>query len=195
MRRGTIKGANRKDKAAPKHRTKLGLEYTLHRVQHLESLGYTQDRIAELVGVSQPMVSKYVAQLRERYRDAQQRDAEELTRQKWFQYDTIWREAFEAWERSKQSEDGEEQRNGDAVFLAKMMDAWKAQRELRGLDAPTKSDVRQAQVNVNVDATPADVAALSGRPPRSDVLAEAVERERAALPAHQPGKNGTNGKK
>lgn len=170
-----------------KFKTRLGKEYALHRVQHLEALGYTQAEIAEKVGVSQPMVCKYVAQLRERYLAKQQEDRSALIAQKWSQLDMVAQEAYDAWDRSKTGEDDDGNvtvKVGDAVFLGKMMDAWKSQRELLGLDAPTKQDVRAAVGVVGVGgAQGTDWAALSGRPPVVDPVEEV-----AALPEHRGGK-------
>ncbi len=193
-----------KQKRGPKFMSPTDKERVLTEVLRLDRMRFNQYEIAARVGVSQPQVSIYLRQARERYAESRLTDTADHVAEKLGQYDDVIRQAAEAFERSKTrvvvGEDGAERevpQTPEAVFLAKVMDALKAQRELLGLDAPTRQDVRTAAVNVNVGgpAVP-DWAALSGRPPRSDLLAEAVGEEPgpAALPAHDPGKNGKNGK-
>ncbi len=188
-----------KQKTGPKFLSPTDKERVLAEVMRLDRMRYSQWEIAGRVGISQGQVSIYLKQQRQKYAAARMTDVAEHVAEKLEQYDDVIKQAAEAFERSKTrvvvDENGEEKElptTPEAVFLAKVMDALKAQRELLGLDAPTKTDVRAAVVTAEVK--PEDVAALSGRPPRSDVLAEAVGRETKALPAHEPGTNGRNGK-
>ena len=165
------------------------------KIARLEREGHTQKEIADQLGITQPAVCKYIKQMKADYLFSEESDRTWMIYEKQLELEAILHEAEQAWRRSQRSDDEDEVKAGDAAFLEVQIKAIKALRELRGLDAPTKVDQRNANVNVNVEATPADVAALSGRPPRSDVLAEAVQREQAALPAHEAnGKTGTNGK-
>lgn len=78
------------------------LEEVLERVAVLDRRGWTQHQIAREVSVSQPMVCGYLKKIRERYKTQQLQHREEAIEEKLEQYREIRREAWAAWERSKE---------------------------------------------------------------------------------------------
>jgi predicted transcriptional regulator len=84
-------------------RTKTERERGLIEVERLDNLGHTQAEIAERIGVSQPQVSRDLATLRERYRKQQAEAREIKVFRRLLAYRHLIKEAWEAWETSKQS--------------------------------------------------------------------------------------------
>lgn len=180
----------------PKHKTELDRDKTREEVARLQAFGLSPRQISARLGgrVSHVTVWKYLNEVGERYKRSQLESREHYVREKLNQYQLLRAEAYEAWERSKRSDDPDEVNAGDAVFLGRIADVLKAERELLGLDAPTKSDVRAAVASVAVggvtgaDGLPrtpdgkADWAALSGRPPVADPTDAA---DVPALPKHK----------
>lgn len=164
-----------------KHKTKLDREATLQEVARLARMKYTQSQIAERVGVTQPMVCQYVKELDRRYRESQVLERDLLAAEMEANYHAVIRDAEDAWRRSQRSEDEEEQRAGEATFLRVKMEAWKAIRELRGLDQPVR--VEQKSVNLNFAAGNVPVVGFDALAEPEPVEAE-IERVKA-LPEHK----------
>lgn len=191
-RPGTTKQPHWK-KAGRKSRTKDEAESKKADIARLERMRFTQSEIAARVGVSAGYVCQVLSELRERYRTTQFANTAELVAEKVAQYDEVVRELCAAWEKSKRGVDADGNdvdRAGEAVFLAKVMDALKAQRELLGLDAPTKQDVRAAVLGVSAQSSTRlpvrdgkvswdAVAGWAGHP---DPLQEAINGEQKAIP-------------
>jgi hypothetical protein len=191
-----------KGRPGAKHKTKLDREATMERVARLERMGYSTRQIGERLGFSHVQISLYEKELKRRYTESQLDNRAALVEEAADRYREIKGEAREAWDRSQRSEDDDVRRAGDAAFLKVMMDCEKAERELRGLDAPTKQDVRAAVVGVNVaraeglpraESGVVDWSALSGRPPVTDPVDDAEVRP--ALPPHVNGRNGKHKEK
>lgn len=181
-----------KKKPGPKFVNPTVKERVLADVAKLRGFRYNQYEIAEKLGVSQPMVSNYEKELRKRYASVQFEETSALIAEKVAQYDEVIRQAAQAFVESKTvktetDEEGNETVTvspGEAVFLAKVMDALKAQRELLGLDAPTKVDARS--VNLNFSAGNEPVVGFDALSEPEPVEAE-IERVKS-LPAHVNGK-------
>ena len=116
---------------AANKRTKTGREEALARVADLDRMGYGQVAMARMLGVSQPQVCYDLKAVRSRYRETQLAKVEEAVNEKLAQLRDVRCEAWEAWERSK-----EEGKLPDSGFLAIVLKALQAERDLLGLDAP-----------------------------------------------------------
>ena len=159
--------------ATNKTRNRTQRESVLAEVAKMYRQGRTQTEIAETLGVSQPNVCRDLKIIRERYQRTQLDDRGALIAEKLAQYRDIRREAWLAWERSKEdagmvveefvdatesdgSREGSERRIRRVVtkagrlpvnqFLQTILATHKAERELLGLD-PEKP---AAQNNINV---------------------------------------------
>lgn len=106
----------------PKTRTKTEREEVLAKVAQLDRRGYTQKVIAEKVGVSIPQICYYLKKLRMRYIEAQLEDRSALVAMKIEQYREIRKEAWEAWERSKEDKLREVKDFGTPVLRFKLKD-------------------------------------------------------------------------
>ena len=84
----------------PKFKKKTAKAGVLAEVAKLDMRGYPQTEIARLVGVSQPMVSAYLKQIRQQYHDARNRDAAEAIQEKLAQFRDVRNEAWLAWQKS-----------------------------------------------------------------------------------------------
>jgi hypothetical protein len=152
-------------KGGPKF-TKTEREAVKDRVAFLDRMGYNQYQIAAQVGVSQPVVGNYLAQIRESYRKSQQRHRSELVEEKLAQYRELRQEAYEAWVRSQQCGNPDIKLNGDAAFLRVIQDTYKMECALLGLDEqPPGGDKPQVNVNLSLmsalEAARKDVAEVS----------------------------------
>jgi predicted transcriptional regulator len=163
------------------------------RAWSLRLRGWTEQRIADDVGVNQSTVSRWLDQMTRRAID--QLDAR-ITREfiaSLGQLDTTIDEAFQAWERSKKPKRKASQRSGspggkagggpgetrtaeqtdrdgDRAFLDLFLAAWDRKRQLLSLDerfAPPKDD---------------DQAARAGGPTVLDAVAAAMARDAAYQP-------------
>lgn len=134
-------------------------------VRRLLARRLTQAQIGELLGISQPAVSKWKKQIEaDAQAAAADRAAEIATALETLT--ELEREAWEAWERSKHpavtevSESGRgaqgpidkdrtttQHQVGDASYLGQVQQALAQRRALLGLDAPTRADV---QLTANV---------------------------------------------
>lgn len=138
----------------------------------LESQGFTQEQIAEVIGVHRVSVAKYLGKARERFRDQVLVDLEDQRRREVELTYYLQQEAIHAWERSKMasektiSEKIESQKAvdprtggspggarfkvqttkvdspGDPRFLQVAAAQSEARRKLLGLDAPSKQMIQ-----------------------------------------------------
>lgn len=142
-------------------------------VRRLLARRYTQVQIAEHLGISQPAVSKWKKKIEEDARAAAVDRAAEIQRII-ETLDDLEREAWEAWEKSKEpgviekSESGTGAKGlidkditttkhqiGDTAYLAQVQDAIKQRRAILGLDAPTKN------TGTVLNVTPEQLAQMS----------------------------------
>ena len=161
------------------------------KIARLEREGHTQKEIADQLGISQPAVCKYIKQMKADYLFSEESDRTWMIYEKQLELEAILHEAEQAWRRSQHSDDEDVVKAGDAAFLDVQIKAIKALRELRGLDAPAKQDVRAAVMTQQVGPVGAfpqlpsgepDWDALSGRP----LVPDPVEQAKA-LPEHKGG--------
>lgn len=175
------------------------------KVAQLDRRGYPQAQIAKMVGVSYITVMNYLRKMRERSKEIQLGDREELVKEKLQQYREVMMEAWEGYSKSmkdaesiteeeylggKPDEDGEVQARGKIVrktegrlpgtqYLKVIQDCLAAERELLGMDAPKKMDVK-AQV-ISIDWTQLfqrpDLVILEATDP---IEAKILEAEQAA---------------
>lgn len=129
--------------------------------------GFTQYEIAERIGVSQPIVSKYLAQVRAGWEMDRKRDAKALVSRELARLDLAESRYWEAWEKSggklvrvtveKGSVDGKpterrievtEDSPGDPRFLAGVLECIRMRCKLLGLEAPKQSVVTVVPVKV-----------------------------------------------
>ena len=159
--------------ATNKTRSRTQREERLTEVAAMHRRGMTQTDIAKAVGVTQPQIAYDLREVRTRYQATQLDDHGALVAEKLEQYRDVRREAWLAWERSKEdagmvveefvdasesdgSRDGSERRIRRVAtkagrlpgnqYLLTIMRTLDAERELLGLD-PEKP---AAQNNLNV---------------------------------------------
>ncbi len=135
--------------------------------------GYTQTDIRrELkksldVSISQPMVSIYISRIKEEYKESAIEDRRVMVAEKLDEYREVIREAWAAWERSKEGkrrttkESGEndkgayskesvtEEEMRASEYLKIVMEGYRAIREMLGLDEAMRVDV-SSKVEVDV---------------------------------------------
>ena len=97
--------------------------------------------IAPRIGVSLPTACEYLKKHQRDLVRAARKDALNHVASKLLQYAAVRQEAFEAWQTSQLGDDGTK-RAGDSAFLRIVLDSLKAEREILGLDAPTKTEER-----------------------------------------------------
>ena len=151
---------------APPKRTPFQREESLHRIASLYLQQWTQAEIAREVGLSQGMISNDLKLIQKRWREETAFNLDEAKSMELARLDTLEREYWAAWERSKserakkrQETDGKakdgkpnvkklsiqmEQRDGNPAFLDGVRNCIADRRKLLGLDAPTKSELTGA---------------------------------------------------
>jgi hypothetical protein len=190
------------NKRGPK-RTKEQRAYDLRRVAKLSRCGYTWPEIAEQCGVSIQQIGYDMKQIRAQHKVETDRELDEMRAEMEMQYKDIQREAWKALQLSKQGEQVpcslcEGKGKGTcrskrpvkcwrcegkgywvkrtpiaADLLRILLQCLKGLKDLRGADAPKKSDVRKLTL---------DWKALQEQMPPID----AIERElQALLPSPQ----------
>lgn len=136
------------------------------RVLQLAVRDFTGVMIAEMTGVSEQLVSMWIAEQREAWRTSTLENREQLIAQKRAQYEEVRREAWMQWERSKEDlqkridasgTKGEcmwtkeelvtETRLAAKTFLDIILDTYRQERALLGIDAERKDG---GNINVNV---------------------------------------------
>lgn len=163
--------------AAPKRDTRLKREKALEETERLHLRGWSQNKIAKKLGVSQPQVCQDIKTIRERYKQEQMEHRAVYVREKINQLRVVMDEAWEAWERSKRDalkkveEEGttgeggysktrkEKARKDPAnEYLKTIVECLKQERELLGLDEPTKVDANLNVINWDALAKEVDTA-------------------------------------
>jgi predicted transcriptional regulator len=114
--------------AGPK-RTVQEREEDLEKVALLHRRGYNQRQISEKLGVTQQQVSYDLAALRKRYAETQLEETGAAIAEKVEQFREVFKEAWEAWERSKQSSEDLPANE----FLRTIRDVLCDESKLRGL--------------------------------------------------------------
>jgi len=132
---------------------KLEIVQRRQRVAELYLQGWQQEAIAKEQVIRQPMVSEDLAKIRQAWRESAIRDFDAARDLELARLDRIEREAWAAWERSKQPSqtatvNGEagsqsarrtvKHQNGDPRFLDIALRCNEARRQILGIDAPTK---------------------------------------------------------
>ena len=156
-------------------------EEVLVEVGRLDRMGLSQYEIARRVKVSQPMVSGYLAKVRERYKRSILAERHEAVVEQLELLKDVRRRAFEAldesgkdWrkvlleELSNQSGDGgyrkraetTEARTPAAEYMRIILDTVKQTRELLGLDEVVKLDIELKGAVTTTTLAPADFFAL-----------------------------------
>jgi hypothetical protein len=135
-------------------------------VAKLDRLGFNQYQIADKLGVTQPQICQYLAQIREEYKRIRNFHRGELVEEKLAQYRELRQEAYEAWVRSQQCGNPDIKLNGDAAFLRVIQDTYKMECALLGLDEqPPGGGKHQVNVNLSLmsalEAARKDVAEVS----------------------------------
>lgn len=138
------------------------------RVLQLAIRDFTQPMISEMTGISQPLVSMWLAEQKEQWRASQVEARGQLIAQKRAQYEEVRREAWVQWERSKEDlqkrvdaygtkgytewtkeELVTEGRLAAKAFLDIIMDTYRQERALLGIDAERKDGCVQVNVGLN----------------------------------------------
>lgn len=172
----------------------LDREDMLKKIGKLHRFGLSQQKIAEQVGLSQPMVGRYIEKIRERYNTSAIANREALVQEKLAQYQELREEAFEAWQRSQTGlrlkvAEGEltpekaevQRRAGNVEFLRLIRDTYADERAMLGLDEAIKFEGKVE--------TFWDMIAQEMSRPINDPLEEAVK----ALPLKVLGKASQSG--
>lgn len=165
-RKGTKNGPGAK-KTGPKF-TEMEREQRKTRVLQLAVRDYTQDMIAEITGISQQQISIWLLEQKEKWRTTQMEDREQLVAQKRAQYEEVRREAWLQWEKSKEDmqkrvdasgtkgdtewtkdELVTETRLAAKTFLDIILDTYRQERALLGIDAERKDGGVQVTVGFN----------------------------------------------
>lgn len=129
-------------------------ERMLHKRKKIVELmlnGLTHHQIAEELGIRVVQVRRLTAIIREQWAKECKVDYDGLVAQKKMEYAKVRKEAYEAYEASRLNSKGEP-RTPDISFLHLVMDTFKAERELLGLDAPKRMDVSQQVIQMNWDS-------------------------------------------
>jgi hypothetical protein len=132
---------------------KLAIVQRRQRVAELYLQGWQQEAIAAELAIRQPMVSEDLAKIRQAWRESAIRDFDAARDLELARLDRIEREAWAAWERSKQPSqsatvNGEagsqtakrtvKHQNGDPRFLDIALRCNEARRQILGIDSPLK---------------------------------------------------------
>jgi len=132
---------------------KLEIVQRRQRVAELFLQGWNQDAIGRELGISQPQVAADLKKINESWRESMIRDFDAARDVELARLQRLEREAWAAWERSKQPSqtatvNGEagaqtarrtvKHQYGDPRFLDIALRCSEARRQLLGLDAPTK---------------------------------------------------------
>ena len=136
-----------------RHTANVARDRRRQEVGRLSVRGWAQVEIAQHLGVTQGTICNDLKVVRQQWRDSAVRDFD-LAREEMLQsVDTVKREAWDAWERSKKPQqeatvEGEAPRqktrkrirnqNGDPRYLEIILRCNVDQRAILGLDAPTK---------------------------------------------------------
>ena len=136
-----------------KPRRKLEIAQRRQKVAELALQSWTQESIAQELGISQSQVAADLKKTRQSWRESAIRDFEAARHEELARLARIERESMAAWERSKQplqtaTVNGEagaqkarrtvKHQNGDPRFLDIALRCSEARRQIVGLDAPTK---------------------------------------------------------
>lgn len=139
--------------AAPK-RSKVQREHDLARIAELYLKGYTQVQIAQELGLTQPIVSRDLTTLQERWIEQTTIDFDAAKGKELARLDALEREYWQAWRRSleqvtktrtKRNHMGDEaivvreETSGNPSFLAGVQGCIDQRCRLLGLYAPTKA--------------------------------------------------------
>lgn len=184
-------------------RTPEQREADFERIGQMDRQGYTQTAIASVIGSSQAQVNYDLRIIRKRYAEFLVLKRKVVTAQKVEEYRDIRREAWEAYQKSKEPliEEIEEQtitatggytkitnktkqRLPDAAYLRIIADCLAAEREMQGIDAPKRLNLKAAMASgIDFDAF-ADGPATEEL---EDVIEAEIEQlEAKALPAPNP---------
>jgi hypothetical protein len=169
------------EKARPRF-TKTQREQKRAEAARLDAMGLNQVEIAERIGVTQPMISQYLKQVRKRCAAGKRcaaailGDQGELFLDTFRKYEHIYREAWEAWEASKA--DG---KPGYPPFLDIAVRTFNEIRNLCGLEAPKKV---QLEGSINWGALLRELTGQSDEPVPDTINARilAVKDEVKQLP-------------
>jgi hypothetical protein len=157
-------------KERKQHEIRSRFQIDMDRVKIIQMMrrGMTTSQIAEKMKVPINQVRYDYQQAMKRVRKDHVKDVKSLVALKLAEYSELKREAWEAWERSKEdakihveeeSENGLGTRNktmdrsegqvGDNSFLKTVASCLQAERELLGLNAPKKHNVKSENVNLD----------------------------------------------
>jgi predicted transcriptional regulator len=144
--------------APPKHKSKIAREEHLEEVARLDRRGYSTYDIARKLGVTQGQVSYDIKKIRDRYAKMATEHYAAKVAQKRVEYREVRKEAWEAWERSKEdarrrveetgtggsgstwekTAETTEGRLPDNSYLKTIVDTLKAECDLEGLNKPLR---------------------------------------------------------
>lgn len=192
-----------------------------------DRFGYSKAQIAERLGVSDATVDKLLARVRAAYKAAKLLDRDALIREKLELLRDVRMEAAEEWQRSRRDFEKRVQEKVDkgdytqekwvqtvegrlatAEYMRIVLDTVKQERELLGLDAPTRQEHHATLVNIDWEAlyrppqvvldgaqvqlghaNPVEAALLlaeQGKIREAEALAQAVEPSKGADSADLP---------
>ena len=108
-----------------------------HRIFRLHLQGKQQAEIAELCGITQPNVSRWIQRMKTEALAPDVKEIQRLRGEEVQKIDMREAEAWAAWERSlKRDAEGKPTRAGDPRFLSEAADAARDRAKLLGLHAP-----------------------------------------------------------
>jgi len=187
-------------------------EELLPQVTQLALEGYSRQEIAQRVGVSRTTIRRWLQELRQEHAARAVVDTAQMIAETIKRYNSIYREAMKAWRRSQAERqvrmaeesggDGSggrtrkkksirsEVRAGDPAFLAKAMEALKAIRQIKGLDAPRRTEI------AGPGGGPIDLATLEDQDLRNltnEQLAELEREVEARILGEETSPAGTDG--
>jgi hypothetical protein len=165
------------------------------RVLQLAVRDFTCPMIAEMTGISEHQVYLWISEQKAQWRQSQVENREQLIAQKRAQYEEVRREAWLQWEKSKEEwqkriessgskgdlewnklEVAKESRHAAKIFLDVILDTYRQERSLLGIDAERKDAGIQVNVGLNWQNILLDVAM------QSDPVATLEERINALTP-------------
>ncbi len=179
----------------PKFKGEIEKEAVLAKVAQMERRGCLQSVIAREIGVTQPQVSIYIRQIKQRYRKSQMEDVQALIEDRLEQIREVKWEAWQAWERSKQDaqrvkteqratpfgitnieSDERTGQAGDGRYLKLILECIKEEISLTGIEPPKKVDMNAKVQTLSWDALSKEVTGNNGyiRNEVEDQIAQAL---------------------
>ena len=126
----------------PARPTKEATQFRQTEAFRLRTIGWTQQKIAEHLNISQQAIANLLKKEREKYANTFLSDVKQIKDEQILQLENVSYEAMEGWYNSKKAD-----KEGDTRYLESFMKAKEHIRKIIGADAPTQNE----NLNIHVD--------------------------------------------